>query len=263
MVRERRYLSHEDKLMMANLYKSGLSSTYIANLYKTCDTHVLYTIKRLGVVIRKHNIHSTKRCSNLSAYDISVLNGELLGDGCLTIQKNGNTPHFQHTSIHKEYSEYLCRNLSFLQDSTVQVIPAKSYIRKDDRIRNHKESYHICSKSDLCLRYFRDIWYPDGKKIVPKNLFISRSTLLHWWLGDGSIHKRFTKAGCSHITAKFSTQGFSDEEIDFLSYNLLKRFGIKTSRQNCKSLYIWKESHTTFFNAIGKPPFESLAYRWI
>jgi hypothetical protein len=60
-------------------------------------------------------------------------------------------------------------------------------------------------------------WYPNGKKIIPKDLVLAPITVMNWYLGDGSSHI----SSYRNMYAQLSTQGFCDEGVEQLG-DLLK-----------------------------------------
>ncbi len=69
-------------------------------------------------------------------------------------------------------------------------------------------------------------WYPNGTKIVPRNLQITPTILLHWFIGDGSYND---------TEISFSTHSFPPNDVDWLVYLLNKTLGIKSHWRYDKS----------------------------
>jgi Mor family transcriptional regulator len=66
-------------------------------------------------------------------------------------------------------------------------------------------------------------WYPRGKKLVPRDLVLTKTVLLYWFCGDG------THDGVGHLL--FCTQGFRKSDVDFLVSCLKRDLGIHAGRQ--------------------------------
>lgn len=86
--------------------------------------------------------------------------------------------------------------------------------------RNNKiyTNYSILSRSGLIFKELYNKWYPDGKKIVPKDIELTSLTLLIWFLDDGCV----ITSGNS-LKIKFSTDAFIKDDVIFLC-NLLENF---------------------------------------
>src|SRR6185369_10572698 len=66
-------------------------------------------------------------------------------------------------------------------------------------------------------------WYPNGRKIVPRDLHLSPVTLNHWFCGDG-------RGGDAKGTLGFCTDGFSPEDVGFLVDHLRLDLGVEALR---------------------------------
>lgn len=66
-------------------------------------------------------------------------------------------------------------------------------------------------------------WYPCEKKLVPRDLVLTKTVLLYWFCGDG------THDGVGHLL--FCTQGFRKSDVDFLVSCLRRDLGIHANRQ--------------------------------
>lgn len=75
------------------------------------------------------------------------------------------------------------------------------------------------TSASVQLYDYLEIWYPDGKKIVPKNISLTPTTLLHWHIGDGSTGKK---------QIFLYTQRFPKADVEFLSKLIEKEIGIET-----------------------------------
>jgi len=179
--------------------KDRLYQEYVVNRKSSCQI-----AKELGVddeTIRiwliRHNIERREKkeaCSTVKNYNLTLseefkqmLDGLLLGDGCLTKDKRvkGNA-YYQHGDKHKNYIEWLRQQ--FIDEG----LECSRIYRKEHK-RFNSVTYHFITKPYPCLteQYLR--WYPEGKKIVPKDLELTPIVCLHWYIGDGSLIKRYNK----------------------------------------------------------------------
>lgn len=69
---------------------------------------------------------------------------------------------------------------------------------------------YLDSSSSFQLAHLRKKWYPDGKKLVPRDLILTPRTLLHWYIGDGGVSSELY----------LHTQSFPLVDVNFLKYLL-------------------------------------------
>lgn len=77
------------------------------------------------------------------------------------------------------------------------------------------------TKRSLDFTKFRKLWYPDGKKIIPKDLDISPLSLAIWFCNDGCLI--VTKQS---TCIKIATNGFSKSDVEFLQRNLKDKYDL-------------------------------------
>src|SRR5947207_2878946 len=90
----------------------------------------------------------------------------------------------------------------------------RTFVRSQRAFRE----YAIRSSSSQFLKEQRLRWYPEWKKIVPRDVLLDPVSILHWYLGDGSlcVHRGYVKG------AKFCALAFTDDERIFLGDGLRK-----------------------------------------
>ena len=66
---------------------------------------------------------------------------------------------------------------------------------------------------------WRTQFYVDGKKVVPKNIFLTPLSLAIWFMDDGYFNKK---------AAYFCTHSFSNESLNYLQSVLLE-YGLENS----------------------------------
>ena len=67
----------------------------------------------------------------------------------------------------------------------------------------------------------RKRWYPNGKKIVPKDVRLTPIVLAQWYMGDGNLELK--RKASYRIT--FCTDSFTKEENNFLANILKEKYG--------------------------------------
>jgi hypothetical protein len=194
-----------------------------------------------------------------------LLDGHLLGDGSVFV--TGYDTHreavFVITSKYKEYAQWIVDNTDWFSECKVNV-----HDTWDKRTEKFYRHCTIKSISHPILTERRKLWYPNGKKIVPRNLVLTRNLLLRWYLDDGNWHSK---------GLYLNTQGFIYQDVEFLQQLLMDFLQFKVTIQkhspNRYRLFIPKRggSHSCkssvnnierFFEVIGDCPVSCLRHRW-
>jgi hypothetical protein len=91
-------------------------------------------------------------------------------------------------------------------------------------IRIPTVSYKARTLSYLQFGVYRKKWYPNDLKTIPRDLKITPTILLHWYLGDGSLSKCVAyhrKRGATlyiYKSVKLHTNGFSYADSVFFNH---------------------------------------------
>ena len=190
-----------------------------------------------------------------------IIDGELLGDGCIIKPKSCINSLFQYKTSNQEYSDYIKSKL-------LSFDPSHDY--------DHSQYIHLeratgiswYTKTNPSLTEIYNRWYPDDIKVVPRDIKLTPLTCLHWFLGDGCLSTN-TKTQQQYI--ELHTQGFSVDDIDFL-VSSLNSIGFKASRVKARlkknsdemtyKIAISPKSMTKFLKYIGECPVDSYKYKW-
>jgi len=246
-----------DKGWLENKYiKEKLSFLQIAKLYNVSLSTISNWLKRYHITPRLsgEGVHFRKvNFCNLSIEAISWLYGELLGDGCLQ-SRYFNSARISYSSKYKEYIEYISDTLKLFG------VKQSGRIRKkhltDRGMDCYSYQYNSLAYSELSVIYKK--WYPEGKKVVPKDIELTPLTLRQWYIGDGClIHPRGSKPYISLATNGFpiSNVGWLVEQLSKLDFK-----AIKTTQNSIRMLVCSTEK---FLNYIGKCPVECYQYKWL
>lgn len=236
----------------------------------------------LGVEIR--NRSETISCKNqfiLTSYIKDVIVGELLGDG--SIYKSGTTSGgFVNSTSRKKYLEWLYLDIfkrAGIETMKEGITTTTSNPRDNFTIKQDTISYRARTLSYLQFGEFRKKWYPNDNKIVPDDVIITPTVLMHWYLGDGSIHR---KIGHNKLRGKTSyiyknvylhTNGFKIKECELLADKLISiGFEFKVVRHNSNGVINYQlklmkpaENNEKFFSYMGDCPIELTdiyGYKW-
>lgn len=172
-------------------------------------------INRLGIKIRKKtgsNYRITRHWpAHFTSEQNQVLTACLLGDGMIT--KTHPSFRVKQSLEQAEYIQYLHE---FFRPYTTPMLYYEEFIYRGS----------VC-KSVTCGSYtenrfveLRSKWYPDGMKIVPKDIDLTPLGCAHWFVQDG--HNRQDKR-----EAILHTNAFTVGDVEFLIKMLRVKLNIK------------------------------------
>lgn len=244
-------------------FNQDLSCNKVAK-FLDCDRNLIKNrIKQMGLKLKQktmseHVSNGMKVSVLLDNTLINIIDGEMLGDGHLCSPR-GLQAYFKESVAFnkKEWLEYLYILFKTMTNKSI-------YLRKD------KPNWQFATKSTIELGNIHKRWYIKNKnfnldesrnfsnrifiKSVPIDLILTKESLLHWYIGDGKVHK----SGSGGL----STNGFTFEEVEFLRYLLQQNFGILTSHTKENTISIPKHQLAKLLEIIGKCPVECYKYKW-
>ncbi len=182
---------------------------------------------------RKYEIQKSRVESlfSLTDHQMNLINGSLLGDGWISKKiSSGNANFCKRHACH--ISEDLFYLFEELKPYSYNIFNARS----TNKINNYNETngakeinftkvekrivgHEYRSKYQPIFGEMRDKWYPEGKKIVPKDLTLNPEILATWYVDDGSNHLKGKHC-------MLYTDGFCLDDIEFLRYRLYKDLNI-------------------------------------
>ena len=185
----------------------------------------------------------------LSQKAIEWINGELLGDGSLRSRSHCSA-QFTYGTKHLEYIRYISKILNSFG------------IKQGGRINKHLSkfgcySYHYRSLSYAELLPLHKEWYPEGKKVVPKNLKLTPLTCRQWYIGDGTLQGlKKTKPDI-----RLASQGFTVYDVEWLVDQMVN-LGFRVTKTDNNKIHISVYSTEEFLEYIGSCPVECYKYKW-
>lgn len=246
---------YQDKEWLQNKYNIEKNSD--PKLAKVCGvypTTIWKWRKKFNIIARSlgegQHLATGNHCI-LSQEAIEWINGELLGDGCLHSYSKWSAQVY-YGSKDLEYCEYVRDTLN----SFGIKMSGKIY-------KLHHKSGNCYSYSYISLRYaellpIRKKWYPNGKKIVPRDIKLTPLTVRQWYIGDGSLS--YPRNFVPYI--QLCTTGFPILDVEFLKEELIK-LGFKATRWKCNNaICISTKSVKDFLNYIGSCPVSCYQYKW-
>ena len=191
---------------------------------------------------------------NITFRQKSIIVGKILGDGCLETA-NGRTYRLkiEHAESQKEYIDWQYQELKSLLNSLPkeksQLVKGKMY-----------KKYWFQTPYTSSLRFYAHLFYPRGKKVVPKFIhkWLTPLTLAVWFMDDGSVKSK-------ECQGKYlNTQGFDALSVKRLQGALKHNFSIITSLRKQKEgtqIYIPAAEVEKLRDIAGKYIIPSMRYK--
>lgn len=187
--------------------------------------------------------------SFLSENIIEWIDGFLIGDGGAGVNYNRKIARLGCGVVYEEFCSYLVSGLtpylpSIPKYSPPSVCPSSAAFGSDtkgtyaSRTRYHPDLYKIASR-----------WYPEhvhGKR-VPEDVRITSTSVMLWYLGDGTVVQ-----GDNTCVIRLSTDSFPKEQIEEILMPRLKSYGIDCVRTSENRIRVVAKGIPAFFNLIGR-----------
>lgn len=246
-----------------NLYQSGWSQYRIAEHFGCCNQSVGEFLKRSSVSLRKLTLRPDDffKKTELTPFQSAVLDGVIMTDGYLRAFGSGTrcrNSSFQVTSKFRSFAEHF-----------TQVLPFGGSITPVRSPKSPADNYMYTSSPDRTLSEYRDHWYKDGVKIIPRDLKLHPALLRYAFYCDGSSVLRGKNLDL--ITVIFHLNSFTYDEVLFFA-DLLASIGILSviylERRNKLGepqyiIRIHKQaSIRMFFDYIGQCDVECFQYKF-
>jgi hypothetical protein len=180
---------------------------------------------------------------------LGLINGKLLGDGNLSIEKNRSPRlRFQHRILDKDWTLYCYDSLK----DFIPLAPPKYKKDRDLRVKaGYSESFYVQSKTSPVFTYLKGQWYNGKVKILPLDLLYSTLTpeaLAWWYQDDGHLLIK------DNIAKKIilSTDNFTPHENNLLIELLVEKFKLQFSLDGQNRLCLYDQRQILyFFHLIG------------
>jgi transposase-like protein len=236
--------------------EQGDSLQTIADQYGTTTSPIKRRLQEAGVELRPADYTFTDE-------QISVIQGELLGDGCL-YRRHETACHFKLENTVKAHPEYV-------QTKLPKIFP-ETQPYSNDRSTKWGDStrWIIYSRGQELFGQLHNEWYEryDGqhRKVVPEGFDLDETAMLHWYLGDGSLSQRANGAYRLH----FSTHGFPEasvrrlqDQLDSLGYDTYTAHASHVENGSGLAIYVSRESSIKLLDRLAeKNPIEAYEYKF-
>lgn len=235
-------------------WEEKLSTAQIAELCHCSKTPIRYWLKKFNIPIRScsEGIYlATSNHCELSDKARQWIDGELMGDGHLRLQSKYSA-NIGYSSKHLEYIRYVSDTLKSFG------IGQAGKIRKMKCKKWGNHAYHYESLCYVELLPIRKRWYPNNKKIIPRDLKLTPLVLRQEMIGDGClVHHKNCRPDII-----LATCGFPIKDVEWLVKELNK-LGFKSRRQPVNNLIgISTYSTKQFLHYIGECPVQCYQYKW-
>lgn len=182
----------------------------------------------------------------------SIFDGLMLGDG--NLRKRYKNVQYQQSCKHVSYLNYLKTIMEQFGIYCSNKCPY-TYVHKQN-----KATYSVLVSrihEYLTENYYRR--YPQGVKIVPRDLNLTPDAVRHWYCGDGYLG---STRGRDPEYISMYTNGFSDNDRNLLREKLEEK-GWNSSVLNSGQLYIGVNHFLDFLSYMGNCTVPCYQYKWI
>ena len=158
-----------------------------------------------------------------------IIIGTILGDSSLERYERSINSRLRIDRTFPHHAEYTMHLFSHLINLCGK--GPKVYIRKPD-LRNNKiySSIQFKTLALPSLNYYKDLFYKDGKKIIPANIgdFLTARALAYWIQDDGTADTRGGITLC--------TDSFRELEVWILIATLKQNFNLDCNKHFKKQI---------------------------
>lgn len=247
---------YNNKEVLYNHYVGKeMSMPEIARHFNISRSLVQYYLRKYSIPTRDRAVASRQSRENhcsLSIEAIEFIYGELLGD--MTIQsRHIYSANISYGSKYLEYINWLSTKLSSYGIEQCGNIYKRVYEQFNNAI-----TYAYKSRRYVELRSIQDLFYPNGKKIIP-DIDFTPLVLRQWYIGDGSLRIRQNNRKDNII---LSSCGFTKEDV-LKAIDKLIGIGLKSNYWPASNtIHIPVSSVVDFLDYIGPCPVECYSYKW-
>jgi len=253
--------TYRNKGWLVNQYcRNNMSQEEMAKMCGVNRASILKWMRRHGVDARSVSDQSLLRANSVLLCDENTdfIDGLLLGDGCL-IRKSNISAKYSHADKHSAYIIWLLDKIESFGISQ----SGKIRMRETQAMGYRSVAYDFNTKSYIELLDIYKRWYIDGKKRVPQDLCLSKTSCMNWYIGDGCLKISKQRSGRPSIV--LYTNGFLKNDVLLLIEKLME-IGICAVRQPSRNtLRLNHENTLKFLDYIGpcpEPIWHCYGYKW-
>lgn len=225
--------NYKDETYLRNEYLNcGRTIASIAKEHKVSAPTVTHWLKKYNIDIRHRG--KPYHIISLSNELLYTINSHMLGDGYISLQKNGYSAAFRLTSKHSNYIDYVNNELKKFGYCDV---------RNNNGYGLNNQGYATCrleTNADRgAMLQLHGEWYKSGvvhnkhrylKKLPNSGVEIDSHTTMIWFIEDGYCYHKSEKSASIGL----STMGYSYDEVSLLKDKLIDASGINNVRIRIK-----------------------------
>lgn len=277
-----RFTELNDKQWLEQKYeKDGLSTVEIAKLVGAkSGNSTRQALVKFGFKLRNLREGQVYGREDFIIDNREVIDGSLLGDCSLQIFNKKSiycAPYITKKNKYLDHVEYFGGLVS--KETPLNITREERLLNVENpKWRKFHTSYSFRTRSSERLTPYFNRWYPENngfKKVVPSDLVVTPTVLLHWFLDDGfssirNRNKEYEKLGFvsrkKQIRVEFCSESFSETE-NLNLVNQIEKLGIgcyltqSSAGTGCR-IKINQSETDDFFKLIGPCPVPSLEYKW-
>ena len=174
--------------------------------------------------------------------------GTLLGDGCIAKLSKGGKNYRWSCGHSEKQLEYLKWKVDFLVSKNLHTGKILKYTSYNSRYKKPCISYYTKSRTNSVFNKYREMFYPNNKKILPKNIIITSNILTILYMDDGHLLHVKNKTP----KALFNLHSFSNEERELLCKKL-EPLGLKATCRHSNGEIAISAKSMNRFREIVKP----------
>jgi len=153
-------------------YENNTSVRSLAELHSCSKITIRRKLRKLGIVFQ--SVDNTPKYIDYLPM-LEILEGELLGDGCVN-PSSKSSARFRYNTSSKEYSAWL---KELMISKGMEFGPDYEY-------NGCVESKSMSYRSFIPLY---NKWYVNKIKIIPEDFKLTPVNLMHWYIGDGYLKR--------------------------------------------------------------------------
>ena len=240
-----RYANKLDNRLMVRLeFLYGQKNSVGNHGVNVTTDHLFLTANRgwvtAGLITNKDILYTGEIVPNYEQQEL--IDGTMLGDASML--KN------RFTVSQTDFELVRLKQWALANFNPNSYLPVKEFPRKPQ--------YAISIPVSIWSRQQHKKWYPNDKKIVPRDIVLTDRVLAVWYMDDGCLNK--VKKGRSYSV--FCTQGFTKQDVYHL-HKKLEKLGIESTVTAACQINISTSGTVVLMTRVGRfvPP--SMRYKLI
>lgn len=242
------------KNLLTELYViKDMKTTEIAKMFNSKPQTVSKYLKLNEIKIKGIKYYNIRDeiCFNNEQYEF--FDGLMISDGSLYINNSGGRKRNALLSCafkYKEFSNYINKFLNLNGN-------IHKKIHKSDRYKSGLcVQYGLMSQNNILFTKERQRWYPNDKKIIPRDFRFSPISMNIMYLSDGYLIR---KKG--YWSVRLCTNAFERDNIDII-INHLKNVNIYAHITPDNQIMMNTLNSKKFLDYIGDCPVKCYKYKW-